>query len=105
MTSLSALDMNPADLKEVCALLHRHVPGSEVWAFGSRAKGKARPYSDLDLMLVEKEPLSFSALAELKESFLESGLPYKVDVLEWASTAPAFRKIIEAEKILLLAAA
>lgn len=56
-------------------------------------------------MLVEEKPLSFSAMAELKEAFSESRLPYKVDVLEWASTEPGFRRIVEREKVVVLRAA
>lgn len=86
-------------------MLRQYAPAAEVWAFGSRARRCAKPYSDLDLMLVEEKPLSFSAMAELKEAFSESRLPYKVDVLEWASTEPGFRRIVEREKVVVLRAA
>jgi len=34
-------------------------------------------------------------------AFQESALPFKVDVVDWASTAEGFRRIIEAERVVL----
>ena len=77
------------------------MPGREVWAFGSRARGCAKPYSDLDLVIMDVEPLSLDALAVLNEAFAESDLPWKVDVVEWARMSDAFRRIVERDKVLL----
>ena len=33
-------------------------------------------------------------MADLKEAFRESDLPFKVDVIDWASTKENFRKLI-----------
>jgi type I restriction enzyme S subunit len=38
-------------------ILQKHVPGYEVWAFGSRAKWTAKPYSDLDLVIISDRAL------------------------------------------------
>lgn len=51
------------------------------WIFGSRAKGTAKLYSDLDIALVAKEPISLEALSLLEEDFTESELPFKVDIV------------------------
>ena len=40
-------------------------------------------------------PLDFRHLAALKEAFAESNLPFRVDVLDWATTSEVFRGIIE----------
>ena len=53
-------------------ILEKNVPEYDVYAFGSRVTGKARPY-----------------------------LPWKIDVIDWASTSEAFRKIIQERTILL----
>jgi len=37
-------------------ILHRSVPNRSVWAFGSRVTGKARRYSDLDLVVMGDRP-------------------------------------------------
>lgn len=92
---MRTIDISPGDMETVMGILRVHAPGREVWVFGSRITGSAKPFSDLDLAVMGDKPLPSSALAEMKESFSESNLPFKVDVVEWADTSPQFRKIIE----------
>lgn len=96
-----ALDVTPDQLSLVCSVLARHVPQHEVWAFGSRARGTAKPYSDLDLAVMTDEPLAFSVSAAMAEDFSESDLPWKVDVVDWAVTSEPFRRIIDRDKVLV----
>lgn len=93
------LDIRPDHLKIVQNILQAFIPEREVWAFGSRAKGTAKRYSDLDLCVVGETPLSFQTLGLMEEAFDLSDLPYKVDVVDWATTSESFRKIIEREKV------
>lgn len=95
------LDVRSDHLQMVRDILQKHVPQCEVWAFGSRAKWTAKEYSDLDLCIVSDKPLSFSVLGAIEEDFSESDLPWKVDVVDWATTSPSFRKIIERDKVLV----
>lgn len=86
---------------DVRRILTEHVPDHAVWAFGSRVQGTARGYSDLDIVIMSSEPLSLPIIADLKEAFTESDLVFKVDVVDWATTSEAFRRIIKAKKIVL----
>jgi predicted nucleotidyltransferase len=72
------IDIVPDHWKIIRALLHKHVPLHEVWAFGSRARRNARPFSDLDLAIITTTPLPLEVQAALKDDFSESDLPYKV---------------------------
>ncbi|MCP9816377.1 nucleotidyltransferase domain-containing protein [Synechococcus sp. GreenBA-s] len=38
-------------LRTIAAEIQAAIPGAEVWLFGSRARGTARPDSDLDLLV------------------------------------------------------
>ena len=88
------------DLVLVKSILSKHLPlGAVVWVFGSRATGVARSFSDLDLAIDIGEPLSLEKLAGLAHDFDESNLPYKVDVVDWATISEAFRKNIEDERM------
>ena len=51
------IDISPKDLETVRCILRDHVPDCEVLAFGSRVKGKARQFSDLDLAIAGKGPV------------------------------------------------
>lgn len=88
---LPKLEISPAHWAIVADILRRHVPHKTVWAFGSRARFAAKPYSDLDLAIVGEAPLSLSALAALEHDFTESALPFRVDIVDWATTGENFR--------------
>jgi len=96
-----AIDLDPADWAEVRRILRQHVPDLEVWAFGSRAKGTAKRYSDLDLVLIATQPLSLQRRADLAEAFATSDLPIRVDVVNWAVTSDRFKQIIAQDKVVL----
>jgi len=85
----------------VRALLDRHVPDREVWAFGSRVSGTAKPHSDLDLVIFGDAPLDIAVAAALEKDLRESDLPWKVDVVDWATTSEPFRRIMERDRIML----
>ena len=89
------LDLAQEHLAEVRRILKHHVPGRTVRAFGSRVQGNAKPFSDLDLVVMGDSPLDFRRLAALKDAFAESNLPFRVDVVDWAATGEAFRGIID----------
>lgn len=93
------LDMKPEHWAIVRGILQQHATGHEVWAFGSRAKGTAKPYSDLDLAIITTEPLSLAQGAALADAFADSELPWRVDLVDWACTDEAFRKIIERDRV------
>ena len=95
------IDLSSHDLNVVCKILKTHASDYAVWAFGSRVKGNAKKYSDLDLAIMTQQPLSFSKMAILKEAFDESDLPIRVDVVDWAETSETFKKIIEQNKTLI----
>ena len=99
--SMPAIDLNPRDWEIVRNILARHVPQYEVWVFGSRAKGVSKKYSDLDLAIITDQPLDLSLSAAISDDFVESDLPIKVDVVDWATTGEAFRKIIKKQKIVV----
>lgn len=97
----ASLDVQPAHLHIVQSILKKHLPTAVVWAFGSRTTGKAKPYSDLDLCINAGQPLDLAVLAALEEDFSESDLPWRVDVVDWAITGDAFRKVIEQHRLVV----
>ncbi len=98
---LPPIAVTPAEWEMVRAILQRKLPRHTVWAFGSRVRGNHKPYSDLDLAVIGQTALTIEQLAALSEAFSDSDLPWKVDLVDWANTTEAFRKIIEAEKIVI----
>ncbi len=89
-----SLDVRSDHLQIIKTILDKHVPDYEVFVFGSRANGKAKNTSDLDLCIKGSVPVSLIKLAHLRDDFSESNLPYKVDVVDWVVLSDSFRKII-----------
>lgn len=89
------IDITKEQLKIVLDILNKFVPNSEVRVFGSRIKGNAKKYSDLDLAIVQNDKLSWKVIADIKEAFQESNLTFRVDVLDWNSISDEFKKVIE----------
>jgi predicted nucleotidyltransferase len=84
----------------VRSVLQTHLPnGARACVFGSRARGGARQYSDLDLALEWDRPLGLDLLGRIAEALSESDLPYKVDIVDLLTTDPAFRARIAEECI------
>ena len=95
------IDLNPNHLATVERILTEHVPECEVRAFGSRATWTSKDYSDLDLAVVGKGPLDWRTLSHLRESFEDSDLPIRVDVLDWHSISERFRSVIARDYVVV----
>jgi predicted nucleotidyltransferase len=99
------VDLSAEHRQLVLELLALSLPPSvRVWVFGSRATGRARRYSDLDLLIDAGRPLSFDEAGLLREAFEESDLPYRVDIVDWHAISDRFRRLIDAERIALVEA-
>ena len=95
-----AIDLTAGQRRTVLALLNRHLPNTTVWAYGSRVKWTSHPASDLDLVAFAK-PEQTPRVAELREAFDESNLPFRVDLFVWDDVPESFRKRIETAHVVL----
>jgi uncharacterized protein len=91
------IDLTAAQQNLVQQIARQLAPAHRVCAYGSRARRSARKYSDLDLLFIGPQPLSTGQLGDLAESFDESNLPFRVDIVDAASATPEFLKLIEAD--------
>ena len=78
----------------------RRFSDAEIWLFGSRATGRARRYSDVDICL-KSFRLPEGATANIQEGFEESDIPYIVDLSEYSQMTPAFRVEVDRDGIRL----
>ena len=90
---MTSLILEPSDHDTVLAILRRRIPDRTVWAFGSRAGGTARKYSDLDLAVMGSEPIPNDIYNQLVEDFDESE-PIRVDLLDWNRIDDTFKPYI-----------
>lgn len=68
--------------------------------YGSRARGEARRFSDIDLALSAGDrPVPGRLIVQLSEAFEESRNPFKVDLLDLFLADGALREAIEREGV------
>ena len=90
------IDISPQHLSIIRDLLHKYIPDTAVWAFGSRVKFTAKPSSDLDLVAFIREEQK-SRFSELKEALEESNVPFRIDLHSWNELPDVFKHTIEQE--------
>jgi uncharacterized protein len=100
------LDLQPRHLSMLRELLQQHLPKAEVWAYGSRVNGNGHDTSDLDLVVRQPADLmrETTELGEVQETFIESKLPIRVEVVDWARVPASFHRQIEQAYVVVQAA-
>ncbi len=97
------LHLLPRHRRLLEALLHKHLPEVEVWAYGSRVNGRSHDGSDLDLVLrgpgLNKIPID--SLVDFEEAVRESTIPFLVEARDWARLPERFHHEIERDHVVL----
>jgi len=99
----ATLSINPQQRDLLLALLRQWLPGTAVWAYGSRVNGTARPNSDLDLVAFAP-PTQRQLLPAAREALDESNLPFLVDLHGWDDLPARFHDNIRSNYVVLQAA-
>ena len=102
MTGALHIDLPADHTRLVLSILRAHLtPSTQAWVFGSRATGRARRYSDLDLAIDAGRCLTLDEIGRLTEAFSDSDLPYRVDLIDWHDIDDRWRRMIAAERMSL----
>jgi predicted nucleotidyltransferase len=96
MTAPPAIALDHAQRAIVLAILNAVLPsGARISVFGSRATGKSRRYSDLDLAIDAGRVLTLEETAALADAFEDSDLPWRIDLIDLHAVSETFRRTIE----------
>jgi predicted nucleotidyltransferase len=79
-----AIDLSP--LKTLLARIQDQYHPQEVWLFGSRARGDARPTSDWDLLVVVSDDAKDDDLEPLTAWRLQKGAGVYADVIPYRAS-------------------
>ncbi len=84
--------IEPRHLAMLKSLLHDTLPHAEIWAYGSRVTAQAHEASDLDLVVRNPTQLtqSVEGLLDAKEAIIDSDLPIRMDMVDWAEIPEHF---------------
>ena len=85
------------------SLVRRHLPGVEVWVYGSRVNGLSHDGSDLDLVLRGRglQEIPVRQLAEFQDAVRDSSIPFLVDARDWKRLPKRFQREIERRYLVL----
>jgi len=99
----SQIDLKPEHHFIVQGILRQHLlKDAKVWVFGSRATGKARRGSDLDLAIDIGQKLSPDLESSLHFAFEDSDLPWTVDIVDMHRLPDGiFKRNVEHDKVIL----
>ena len=92
------IDLTSSQLDLVLQLLSTHLPKTRVLAYGSRVAHTAHESSDLDLV-AHTTPEQANAIEDLRDSFAESDLPFRVDLFVWDEVPKKFQDNILGSKL------
>lgn len=75
----SHFGLPPEAIQKICGIFRKYKEINRVIIYGSRAMGKNRPGSDIDLC-VESDKLSLSQLLAIENQLDDLLLPWKIDL-------------------------
>jgi len=98
------LHLLPRHRKILESLLREHLPGVEVWAYGSRVNGRSHDGSDLDLVLrgPDLQEIPLGQLGDFEEAVRESTIPFLVEARDWSRLPKRFYPEIERGYVVLV---
>lgn len=100
-----ALCLENDQLETVQRILNLHFEGLEVWAYGARLTGvNLTPETELELAVITDSPISFEDMVAVEKAFAESGLPFRVDIIDWVKLPESIQKQIKKEHDVVQAA-
>ena len=101
-----ALCLETEQLETVQRILGLHFEGLEVWAYGARVTGvDLTPETELELVIINDKPLSVEAMTAVEKAFADSGLPFRVDIIDWVKLPESIQKQIKKEHDVVQSAA
>lgn len=87
-------------LHEIPAIIGRHVDAAQyrVFLFGSRATGRARAHSDIDVGIEGPAPIPWETLSRIKGDIEELPTLYTIEVVDFQRVSSGFKRVATERK-------
>lgn len=96
------LCLEKEQLEIVQRILNIHFTGLEVDAYGSRVSGKdLTPESALNVVVLSSKPIPLEEMVAVEKAFADSGLPFRVDIVDGAKLTESMQKSIKKEHVVI----
>lgn len=89
--------LDTATVREIKNILFKFLDPQKdkAFIFGSRATGKPRKFSDIDIGIKSEKEINSLLLSDIEEAFEESNIPYTVDVVDFSQVSDKFKELAE----------
>ncbi len=101
---MKSFGLKPSEIQEMKKLFQDFfgdLHDAKIYLFGSRATGKHKEFSDIDIAINSKAKDITSRISLFSEGWEKSKLPYKVDITPWKDIYKAYLPQIKKEKVIL----
>lgn len=92
---METLDLEDRYKEFIINSILKIIPNVEIYVYGSRVKGTAVKYSDVDIALKSGVEIPFDTVLKLKAFFSDSTFPYMVDIIDLNSISENFKNRIQ----------
>jgi len=94
------MSLEPEYKNKIVGILTVLFPDAKIYLFGSRARGTHSDRSDIDLAIDEGKVIRPGRIGEAVGMFVESDIPYKIDIVDLHSVSDKMQYFIKKEGIL-----
>lgn len=99
---MKKIDLEQRYIDEILKILKVFLPREEIafYIFGSRARGTAKKYSDIDIAIdCNGGKLEDLLKIKIEKTFEETTIPYKVDIIDLNDISDSFKNHIKEDLI------
>jgi predicted nucleotidyltransferase len=82
-----------SEIKIIKMIVYFYLPNSKVIIFGSRVKGLAKRFSDIDILIDNKEEIRLDIVIKIHEE-ISLNIEYLIDLLDITKISDEFKKIV-----------
>ena len=84
----------------IIKVIRKYLPDCNIYLFGSRATGKAKEYSDIDIALDNFSVIDRRFLRKITDELEDTNIPLEIDVVDIYVSSDDLRAKIKKEGIL-----
>lgn len=86
--------------QKIIAIISALIPDAKIYLYGSRARGTAHEWSDIDIALDANHALFRSDIGELNEIMASLSIPHKVSIVDIHAIPETLKNAILRDKVI-----
>lgn len=81
--------------KTIISIIKKYIPDGKIYLFGSRAKSRHHPGSDIDLAVDTPQKIDRHVICSIKEEIEKANIPFFVDIVDLQRADSALKSQIK----------